>query len=415
VRLGKASFSYIYQKNKNLVTFFVSRIFLPQKKTMKILVLILFSIAFVLGCVPMDGYCKFVGEPCTINDVCATGICYNGVCATDMRNDDCRTDWDCKGYMSSMFCVNNRCLPRLLTKDSCVTHEQCLGSMMCVNGECEGALFGKPCQYTEECAAGLWCKSGKCDVKPSRGGFCYLDGTCEQPMDQCIDNSCVASFSAREGDICHYSTMCVPGTVCSSTTYRCVIPPQASHSGCQSCDIGTQACRCKYGTSNTGESTCCLQHPDITDCIGERISLTTCVYTNKCAALTTYDFNNIGAMPGQCVRRECASQLASLALCQARALGYAKNCTAQIKQALALESPVIIVGYTTTGDFAAVPLKVAHVTPLWVRFSNSLLIFVCISLPTFCMIAAIVYSLRHKKGDEDKSPRPAVQSSLLNE
>jgi hypothetical protein len=364
------------------------------------LLYVLSLISIVTACAPVDGTCRFIGEQCESNSVCATGICNFGRCSTDNRAQPCARDSDCKGYMSSVFCVNSLCQLNAVAMDSCKHDLDCLGSMKCTNSMCVPLKMGSSCSHSEECDSDEWCSGGRCTAKIARYGECTYPSTCLHKMDECISGSCTEMYTADEGQTCAKSLSCKHGLVCSSVTGTCEKHLRVTREGCQTCVDGIQNCGCNYQLSNAGVSQCYTVDAETTECVGERLALTMCTSFAKCTPNYSayywgarYRFSDVGARSGQCARRECGEQLAAFALCQSRATGQPINCTEQIKKVMGITDAIIEQGgeYTITGATTEmVPLNgqtLMRPAPNWVWLADGMSMLMIIGALSIIVIA----------------------------
>jgi hypothetical protein len=348
---------------------------------MKILLLLFCLIVACYSCVPSEGTCSLIGEECQINAACASNICAYGKCATHGEQSWCADDSECQGYFSPMFCVDGECKQRSIQGDLCTYTTDCLGSMSCMHGRCEGMPQNGTCTRNEECASSLYCFNGKCTTRVPKGVYCNSKGSCAD-----------ATRSSR----------CKPGLSCGKNTKRCVRPPRnLPAAGCRSCDLDSQQCCCTYDLDPNGISSCCDLEADIVQCSGETIALALCISSKSCTTPATYRFASIGGTPRHCVRRECGTQLASLSLCQAKAIGYPQDCVDQIRQTFGLPSQNGIVlnmtdDYTvasTTGIILDdLPLNMPQ--PKWVWVINCIIGVAIIGGSSFFVIAYVLKQRR---------------------
>ena len=149
------------------------------------------------------------GDPCTVADQCAGGVCSPGA-ALDCddndtcTNDSCITDTGCF-YEATNICVDD---------DPCTDD-------VCTNGNCSNVPFEGPCEDGDPCTSGEACVAGICS-----GGeptICDDSNTCT--TDVCEDGiGCVYYYDdgalCSDGFWCTYNDECAVGQ-CLGTKYQC--------------------------------------------------------------------------------------------------------------------------------------------------------------------------------------------------
>ena len=143
------------------------------------------------------------GQPCTIPSQCASGLCFNQVCAPTGQQGgaSCSTPQQC----ASSNCLDNRCC----TQSSCpgpTGAQQCYDRATCfANGNC--GLHAKPngssCSDGQACTTGDNCVAGSCVSEPVR---CESPdpSTCRDPASgSCTSTgACIYELPAPEGQPC---------------------------------------------------------------------------------------------------------------------------------------------------------------------------------------------------------------------
>jgi hypothetical protein len=133
-------------------------------------------------CHGVEDICWGFGEDysCTFNEQCASEICESGSCTLPQNPEGgfCSGDDGCL----EGTCVDYECVS-LVLGESCIDNDQC-ASGLCYSDVCWGYGVNSPCTFGEQCASEI-CDSGFCtSPQNSEGGFCSGD-------DGCLEGTCV--------------------------------------------------------------------------------------------------------------------------------------------------------------------------------------------------------------------------------
>ncbi len=181
---------------------------------------------------------RLQGEPCAAGQhQCITGYCVDGVCCDsacdgacsrcDARGHagECRSDvsGDPVGARScggGLACSDGEC------RESCETHDDCVSTHFCSDGSCKPRLPLKAaCSDSRECGGGAPCVDGYCCDSPCAGkceacgepgslGKCVpVSGAPRGERDGCGEPSgdCGLSCDGEDREECHFRE---PGAVC---------------------------------------------------------------------------------------------------------------------------------------------------------------------------------------------------------
>ena len=194
------------------------------------------------GSVQADG--KDIGDNCTNNDECASGICHNeNYCG-------CEPMTDAGPPVPEVNCpAGYFCNPESHQCDSLLAEgNECLNDFECATGHCNLELQDPECVECSEqghCSQGKYCHTFgsnpdyKCQEKESIGGSCSLDGTDFNEI--CLTGSCSGGTC-----ICTDSSQCPDGQYCDAAV--CLEKLNAN-------DACTGDDACKSGLCQDGQCT----------------------------------------------------------------------------------------------------------------------------------------------------------------
>jgi hypothetical protein len=204
-----------------------------------------------LGCVfePLDEPCDD-GNPCTLGDSCASGVCKGPALIVCDDTNQCTTD-SCNPLSGCSYQPHN--LP-------CDDGNVCTVGDFCQAGGCKGGLDsitcddGNPCT-TDACDAVAGCKFLHNDAACSDGSDCTVDDTC-------VAGAClgVGALTCDDGNPCTVD-LCLPDQGCSH------VPTAAP---CSDGDLCTLGDTCEDGSCFAGTpQNCDDQNPCTDDSCGE--------------------------------------------------------------------------------------------------------------------------------------------------
>lgn len=159
--------------------------------------------------------CKGITEgPCQTNDDCCGDLLcgVNGPirrCFCREQGDECFVDADCCPEAGG--CIGGRCggCIGLFANDVCPADGECCNDS-CVDGECEKAPVGDPCEAGVDCQS-LNCENGFCASCRPPGSACDRESQC---CGTCLNNVCCRgqNFSCGGQADCCAGLTCTGGT-----------------------------------------------------------------------------------------------------------------------------------------------------------------------------------------------------------
>jgi len=219
--------------------------------------------------------------------------CVMGTCAVTMAGSPCTSSQGCTSEEGNFqfACVNNTCVDQYTAGDRCSSSDQCLGSMICYEGVCQGLPLGANCTYVlGECAFGMWCYNSSCVPQSA------LSQPCEGPFASCQLGSfcngnhiCEQYFQAGEGAVCDGPMNCQSGLVC-------VYQREVGVGTCQEVNLfapctSQQQCQFSNCTCDpiTGENICVVDDfGDLNLCGQQEQANIQCHVDNNCPVLGDY-------------------------------------------------------------------------------------------------------------------------------
>jgi len=152
-----------------------------------------------------EGFACDDGDPCTVGDQCAAGLCAPGVAVTCDDGNLCTSD----------FCLPGQGCAHQDNASVCNDGDVCTTNDVCAQGQCKG---GKPLA----CDDGNPCTSDACDsavgcVHAPSDGECTDGNLCTQG-DHCEDGACtfLSAVDCTDGNPCTQDA-CVPWSGCTYT------------------------------------------------------------------------------------------------------------------------------------------------------------------------------------------------------
>ena len=265
----------------------------------------------LLGCVhdAVGGACDD-GDPCTVNDLCANGICLsgaavlcddsnpcttdlcggNGICSHDAVEGDCDDGNACTlgDHCMAGKCVNSGLL-------SCDDDNPCTSDSCDPEGGCLHLLNAAPCDDGNVCTYGDHCNLGEClgggslvcnDSNPCTADSCDPQAGCTFLAND--DGECTDHNACTNGDKCG-AGVCLPGdfvscddgNLCTDDVCTpkdgCVYVPNTMP--CDDAELCTIDDHCEQGICIGGEELDCDDQNLCTDDACDGVA--GCIYTNN--------------------------------------------------------------------------------------------------------------------------------------
>ena len=199
-----------------------------------------------------EGECQD-GDPCTIADLCVSGLCLSGGNLNCDDNNICTDDW-CNPMEG---CVNDANQVACDDGDACTMGDTCSGgecigggeapgcddANVCTSDDCDAQsgctheVIPGCCNDNVECADGDACTNDVCVANGCKNTFmpgcCKANGDCDDgdfcTEDTCQNNVC---FNAPIPDCCKVDLECSDGNACTSDKCIANLCKNSSIAGC---------------------------------------------------------------------------------------------------------------------------------------------------------------------------------------
>ena len=224
------------------------------------------AVCLAAACTPETGQCSVQaaneaggcddGDPCTVGDTCAAGVCLAGGPQNCNDGDPC-TDDSCQPGVGCVYALNNA---PCSDGDTCTVNDKCLNGD-CVPGQSMACDDGNPCT-DDACTQNLGCAHTPNQAACSDGNFCTIG-------DHCAQGKCVATegTDCDDANVCTDDT-CIPGSGCVHSI---------NAAPCDDADICTTGDHCQNGfCSAAGNLPCEDGNPCTSDSCN---TLTGCQFT----------------------------------------------------------------------------------------------------------------------------------------
>jgi hypothetical protein len=261
-----------------------------------------------LACLSAGTACGLASTSCPTCPCDVGLVCLSGKCQGVNIGAACTLSTDCVSAPNSLpvTCLSGTCqqvrVSMFAAGDSCNVNSDCVNSLNCTGGKCQGKASGATCIVTAECSAGLYCAAGTCAALKATGTSCASDAECTYI---CNQGTCANFGSVSSGGGCSEQSACADGLYCNPITSTCVAPTNAG----VSCDTDPTICTTGSGcvcSLLTGKATCI----SLTEsCTSNWNSASNCAKSNGC--------QSGGFYPGACLYDKCASPVGCLMNCEA--------------------------------------------------------------------------------------------------
>ena len=235
-------------------------------------------------CVPRPATGSPLGEACTADDGCRSGLCLAGVCTQScdwLNTTSCPSGFYCDGD-SSTSCSTGYCLRG--TAGAGALGDSCTGDTECSSLFCDGGTCTTPCVPggTVGCSAGYTCQVGTLTCRGACRRGRELGDSCE------VNSDCASLACAMRGSdsfctqACNDTTTCPDGFSCLAAGDQSVCVPDAGGLD----DACTTDADCLSGicTTEHGGSYCtraCGECPAGFECQATETDAAVCVRTER--------------------------------------------------------------------------------------------------------------------------------------